>query len=150
MTAVIIRALCLADRDEWVRMRSALWPDQGDHPGEIEMLLADPEAWAFVAVAEDGAPAGFAEVQLRKCANGCETQPVPFLEGIWVNPQFRRQGVGAALIAHVEAVLSERGFRELGSDARLENALSQNAHQAWGFTETERVVCFHKLLTRST
>jgi aminoglycoside 6'-N-acetyltransferase I len=91
--------------------------------------------------------AGFAELAIRKYANGCETRPVPFVEGIWVKPQFRRQGVGARLIGHVEAFVMARGFREIGSDTLIDNRTSQAAHLAWGFFETERVVYFRKVLT---
>jgi len=71
-----------------------------------------------------------------------------FLEGIWVRPKFRRQGIGARLIRHIEAFLVSQGFRELGSDTQIDNLESQIAHRAWGFSETERVVYFRKDLTR--
>jgi len=69
---------------------------------------------------------------------------VPFLEGIWVEPELRRRGVGRALVDHVEAFVRARGFREIGSDALLGNRASHAAHAAWGFSETERVVYFRK------
>jgi aminoglycoside 6'-N-acetyltransferase I len=76
----------------------------------------------------------------------CNTKPVGFLEGIWVKPKFRRQGIGAQLIKKAEALLVECGFRELGSDTPINNRDSQEAHLAWGFSETERVVYFRKAL----
>ena len=128
-------------------MRAALWPEETPqgHAEWTATILAAGDYWAFIAEA-DGAPAGFAEVAVRKYANGCESAPVPFLEGIWVEPQFRRQGVGRRLIIHVEEFLTSRGFRELGSDTQLENLESQAAHVGWGFAETERVVYFRKPL----
>ena len=39
-----------------------------------------------------------------------------------------------------------RGFREIGSDALLDNRASHAAHAGWGFAETERVVYFRKVL----
>ncbi len=83
---------------------------------------------------------------IRAYANGCESQPVPFLEGIWVNAQFRRQGIGAGLIKHIEAFLLARGFWELGSDTPIDNDSSQAAHLGWEFSETERVIYFRKTL----
>jgi aminoglycoside 6'-N-acetyltransferase I len=44
--------------------------------------------------------------------------------------------------------LLEHGFREVGSDTPIANLPSQAAHRAWGFSETERVVYFRKLLHR--
>ena len=87
------------------------------------------------------------QLAIRDYANGCASRPVPFLEGIWVKAPFRRQGIGTRLISHIEAFLTARGFREIGSDTELENHASQSAHRGWGFSETERVVYFRKLLT---
>jgi aminoglycoside 6'-N-acetyltransferase I len=46
----------------------------------------------------------------------------------------------------MEEFLIARGFRELGSDALIENHGSHAAHRGWGFSETERVVYFRKPL----
>ncbi len=68
----------------------------------VRCRLASADYWAFVATL-DGDAVGFAEVAVRKYANGCESQPVPFLEGIWVDPRYRRSGISRRLIAHVGA-----------------------------------------------
>jgi aminoglycoside 6'-N-acetyltransferase I len=143
-----VREMGASDRLAWAEMRASLWPEDSvsAHAAEIDGLIRAEVAWGFIAETADGAPVGFSEVAIRKYANGCETRPVPFLEGIWVRAEFRRQGVGTRLIRHVEAFLSERGFRELGSDARIENSLSHASHLGWGFSETERVVYFRKPL----
>jgi aminoglycoside 6'-N-acetyltransferase I len=139
-----------ADRVAWAAMRAALWPEEDAKilAGETSKMLGQADAWAFIAETSDNQPIGFAEIAIRKYANGCETQPVPFLEGIWVAPEFRRQGVGAVLMRYVEDFLIARGYRELGSDALLDNNVSHQAHRGWGFSETERVVYFRKALVR--
>lgn len=143
-----VRKMTASDRRVWAEMRAALWPEDSvsAHAEDIEELIRAEDAWGFIAQTADSAPVGFAEVAIRKYANGCETRPVPFLEGIWVRAEFRRQGVGTRLIRHVEAFVVERGFREIGSDARLENSVSHASHLGWGFSETERVVYFRKPL----
>lgn len=147
---VAIREMDARDRAAWAEMRTALWPDETPqaHAEAISELLNSDENWGFVAETLDGEITGFAEVAIRKYANGCDTRPVAFLEGIWVKPEFRRRGIGAALIAHAEALLVPQGFRELGSDTQIDNRPSQDAHRAWGFSETERVVYFRKILKR--
>jgi len=144
-----VREMNGADRPAWLEMRGALWPHEPSaaHSDDIEKILANDQAWAFIAESLEGIPAGFAEVAIRKWANGCKTQPVPFLEGIFVRPQFRRQQIGARLVEYLEAFLAMRGFQEIGSDARIENHLSHVAHRAWGFSETVRVVYFRKSLS---
>jgi aminoglycoside 6'-N-acetyltransferase I len=147
---IAIREMGAGDRAAWAQMRCALWPGEHDHAGGIDEILASGDAWGFVAETEDGTPAGFAELAIRKYANGCDSRPVPFLEGIWVRSQFRRQGIGARLIAHVEAFAAARGFRELGSDSEIQNRASHAAHRGWGFSETERVVYFRKALSKTS
>jgi len=144
----LVREMEPRDCAAWAKMRAALWPDETAqlHAAEIDTLLAGDHAWSFVAETTEGEHAGFAEVALRPYANGCDTRPVPFLEGIWVEPRFRRQGLGAQMIAHIETLLAARGFREIGSDALIDNRVSHAAHRAWGFSETERVVYFRKAL----
>jgi aminoglycoside 6'-N-acetyltransferase I len=145
---LVIRMMGAGDTAAWGRMRAALWPDETPlgHAKAIDELLADEEAWAFIAELKGDGAAGFAEVALRKYVNGCDSRPVPFLEGVWVRPELRRQGIGARLILHAESFFAARGFRELGSDTLMDNTSSQAAHRAWGFSETERVVYFRKIL----
>lgn len=143
-----VREMTEADRAVWAEMRVALWPScpREWHTTDIGEKLCDPEAWGFIAETAACQPAGLAELSIRKYANGCESSPVPFLEGIWIEPQFRRQGAAGRLIAHIEAFLTARGFREIGSDALIDNSTSHAAHARWGFSETERVVYFRKVL----
>ncbi len=145
---VIIRQMGAADRTVWAGMRASLWPDETPQQHElgIDQLLEDGEAWGFIAETPAGAVAGFAELAIRKYANGCDSRPVAFLEGIWVSEEFRRRGIGAQLVSHIGGFLAARGFHELGSDTPLDNAVSQSAHLGWGFSETERVIYFRKLL----
>jgi aminoglycoside 6'-N-acetyltransferase I len=147
-----IRKMGASDCAAWIDMRASLWPDDSLslHAEAIEAMLAGDEAWGFMAETSEGVPAAFAEIAIRKYANGCCSQPVPFLEGIFVRLEFRRQGAGVRLIAHVEAFLAARGFSELGSDALIDNHASHAAHRGWGFAETERVVYFRKALNHGS
>jgi aminoglycoside 6'-N-acetyltransferase I len=147
VTTLAFRPLDENDRAHWAAMRHALWPDGSleEHGKDIGRVLAGGDYWGFVAMLE-GQAVGFAEIAIRKYANGCESMPVPFLEGIWVNPQHRRRGISRSLVAHVEEFVRARGFREIGSDALLDNRASHAAHAGWGFAETERVVYFRKVL----
>lgn len=130
------------DRDEWRRMRTALWPDQTE--GDMHEWLARPDATVVVAEREAGGLCGFAEVGTRMYADGCLTSPVAYLEGWWVDADQRGRGVGRALVRAAESWARSRGHRELGSDTLLDNVDSQRAHERLGFTEVERVVLFRK------
>ena len=146
--SITVRSMGAPDRTTWAQMRAALWPEESAaaHAKAIDDILGADNVWGFIAHTRDGEPAGFAEVAIRAYANGCDSAPVPFLEGIWVMAPLRRQGIGARLIAHIEAFVTARGFREIGSDAEINNGTSHAAHNGWGFSETERVVYFRKSL----
>jgi aminoglycoside 6'-N-acetyltransferase I len=144
-----IRSRQRSDHAEWLRMRHALWPEQDADAHEADMAawLARPDTVVLVAARPDGRGlAGFAEVGTRPYADGCETSPVAYLEGWYVDRGARRQGVGAALIRAAEGWARERGYRELASDALLENDVSHRAHEALGFVEVERAVRYRKSL----
>ena len=145
-----VRRAHATDRAEHARMRALLWPDEdlSELADDVDELLADDTQVAFVAerADADGRLCGFAEASIRRFANSNDESPCAFLEGWWVDEDVRRQGVGRALVAAVEAWARELGFTELGSDALIDNTLSHQAHRALGFEERERVVYFRKWL----
>ncbi|HEX8240526.1 MAG TPA: GNAT family N-acetyltransferase [Allosphingosinicella sp.] len=138
---MIVRPASAAGRPAWAAMRQRLWPDS-----EAEELERDPPS-AFVAE-RDGRLIGFAEASVRSVAEGAPSDPAAYLEGIWVEPEDRRRGVGRALLAAVEAWARDQGLAWLGSDALLDNGDSHRWHLAAGFGEVERLVVFGKPLGR--
>ncbi|STX81485.1 Predicted acetyltransferase [Legionella busanensis] len=132
------------DYFDWIEMRKRLWPEASFD--ELKDLLHLKKAKDFVCYfAEvDGKLAGFIEIALRPYANGCSSSPVAFVEGIWVDEAFQKQGVGRMLAAKAEEWTRSHGIKELGSDTRIESEQSIHAHKKWGFIETERVVYFRK------
>jgi aminoglycoside 6'-N-acetyltransferase I len=138
------------DQDGWLALRQALWPEcpEAEHLGEMQLFVEQPEKYVqFVAYGADGQPAGLLEAALRTdYVNGTDTSPVAFIEGMYVAPAFRRQGVARSLMRVVADWARTRGCTELASDALLENTASHAMHAALGFEETERVVFFRKLL----
>lgn len=130
-------------------MRDCLWPGSPeDHAKEIDAFLAAPSHECAVLVAErdDGGLAGFLEAGTRPYAEGCSSSPVGFIEGWWVDPDARRKGLGAQLVAAAEMWARSLGLTEMASDAELSNEDSHAAHQALGYAEVERRVCFRKEL----
>jgi aminoglycoside 6'-N-acetyltransferase I len=148
-----IRLATEQDTDTWLAMRAALWPD-----ASVDELKPDVAAFfagrmepallhrVFVAEAEDGALVGMLELSLRSYADGCDGSPVPYIEGWYVVPEARRQGIGGALVKAAEQWAIEHGHHEMASDALLANTISHRAHAALGFMEVERAVRFRKVL----
>ncbi|HEX2173822.1 MAG TPA: GNAT family N-acetyltransferase [Dehalococcoidia bacterium] len=148
MQGVSVRSPQPQDRDHYLRMRAALWPDadRQEMAGELEALFAGDDQVAFVAERADGRICGLVEASIRPWADGLTEHPCAFVEGWWVDEDMRRCGIGRALIAAVEDWARARGFTELGSDTEESNAVSRRAHEALGFEERERVVYFRKIL----
>lgn len=141
---------CLtAEQPGWLGLRDALWPQPHDvQLLEMAAIVAEPRRHAaFVAYGDTRAPIGFAEAALRTdYVNGAQASPVAFLEGLYVAPRARRQGIGRALVAEVFRWARAIGCSEVASDALLANEASHAVHRALGFAETERVVFYRKEL----
>jgi len=136
-----------ADR-AWLALRAALWPEAS----EAEHLSGMADAivrrhCVRLAVTPGGSALGFVEASKRvDYVNGTSTSPVAFLEGLYVVPDARRQGIARALIEAVATWASDEGCSELASDALIDNGAAHAVHRALGFQETERVVYFLRAL----
>lgn len=128
----------------------ALWSHSTceEHLAEMAEMLRQPRRFIqFLAHTEDDKPAGLLEMSVRSdYVNGTASSPVVFLEGLFVVPELRGNGIARELIRTAEAWAASHGYSELASDALLENTTGQTVHRALGFEETERVVYFRKAL----
>ncbi len=144
----LIRPVTPADAYEWLRMRQLLWPsDQPQvHLREMEDLKTQSEASVFVAQRPHSGLCGFLEAGTRPYADGCDTRPVGYIEGWFVDADSRRRGVGRALVAAAEAWARSIGLHEMASDTYLTNQDGLVAHLSLGYKETERLIHFAKTL----
>jgi len=147
-SVVTIREILESDRDTWVRLREALWPGSlSDHDAETRTYFEARADAPTVFVAETGGRVvGFLELDYRKYAPGCQSSPVPFIEGWYVEPALQRRGIGRALVDAAEAHARAAGHREIASDVELENTDGIGAHLALGYEHVERVVYFRRSL----
>ncbi len=153
---ILVRHAIPADSSGLIELRVALWPEdtEAGHAAEIARYFDEtaegpgtlPEA-VLVAVAQSDSTerlVGFAELSRRPYAEGCTTSRVGFLEGWYVVPEYRRRGVGRALVEAGEAWARALGCREFASDTQVDNTASAAAHRALGFEEVEVIRCFRK------
>jgi aminoglycoside 6'-N-acetyltransferase I len=147
---VRVRPVAPEDAAAWLRMRQTLWPEEngGGHAQAIEEFLAGrlKMPLAVLVAIDDDRPIGFVELFIRPYAEDCLTDRVAYLEGWYVEPEYRRQGVGRALVEASEQWGRAEGCTEFGSDALIENDVSAAAHAALGFVETAQIRCFKKNL----
>lgn len=124
---ITIRRVEPGDREAWLRTRRALWPDcpLEEHLSEMTDYAQEVGALAtFVAVREGGGLCGFVETSLRPFAEGCESRPVVYVEGWYVDPDVRRQGIGGELVCAAEDWARSNDRRETASDCVIDNDAS--------------------------
>ncbi len=129
-------------------MRHALWPEEPieDLTKDMVVWLLEEQCVCLVAERESSGLCGFLEVTIRPCNVNGEVGRFGYIEGWYVDPDVRQQGIGKHLVKTAEQWVMDQGCNQILSDARLENTLSQIAHQALGFAEVERLVHFQRRL----
>lgn len=150
----LIRPAAPSDLPALAQMCHFLWPraTADEHARELAPILAGnspgsmPEIF-FLAQHSDGRVAGFIQVDLRSHADGCNpARPVGYVEGWFVQPEFRRQGIAAQLLKEAERWARSQGCHEMASDTWIDNLDSQSVHSALGFEVVDRCVHYRKQL----
>lgn len=151
MRNIIVRKAFPIDSQGVATLAYLLWPE-GHTLQELEeefsQLLSDTNAAVYVVETCVGLVA-FAQGQLRfDYVEGTSSSPVGYLEGIFVHPAYRQQGLATRLVQELERWAVATGCHEFASDTSLDNRASQQFHQRLGFQEAGRLVCYTKQLPR--
>ena len=143
-----VRAFRHTDLQSWIDMRCLLWPDVGrdELTNDCQRFIEGKEQLLErVFIASDGdEPIGMIEMSQRNYAEGCLTSPVAYVEAWFVSANYRRKGVGKALVEAGEAWARSLGHTEIASDTDLSNQTSLRSHLRLGFEEAGRSICFKK------
>lgn len=144
---MIVKATC-SDALLVAKLAIQMWEDNTVEglTEDLEKIIASPESAVFLLYHEEKA-VGFAQCQLRHdYVEGTDSSPVGYLEGIFVEEEFRKKGYAKELLTSCESWAKEMGCTEFASDCELENTGSLAFHLSMGFTEANRVICFTKEL----
>ena len=91
--------------------------------------------------------AAFMHLKLRTdYVEGSSSSPVAYLEAIYVEPEYRKTGIGRELVELGEDWGRKKNCSEYASDAVIDNHQSIGFHKGVGFREAGRLVCFIKKL----
>ena len=140
-----------ADRkhlDEVTSLGLKLWPDHdwNELREEFEDLLQSRHDAIYIALVENKV-AGFLHMSLRTdYVEGSTTSPVGYVEGIFVEEEYRNRGIAKRLVQAGEQWAKTMGCEEIASDTELYNQASQAFHKKIGFTEAARIVAYIKRL----
>ena len=153
MPDICVRLAQPSDGDELASLRTALWPQSSkdEHSREVALILTGNAPvtmpLAILVAATSGGLAGFLEIDVRSHADGCNpSRPVGYVEGWFIAQEYRRQGLGARLMAAAEDWARSQGCVEMASDTWIDNEVSQRAHEALGFEVVDRCVHYRKAL----
>ena len=137
-----------AEFPRWGELRARVYgeldPD-ADHQ-EMAAIVSHP-AWHCWLIQDAGHTVGLLELSLRSIVDGCLGSPVPYIEGLYLEPDARNRGLGTRLLLSLARWCREQGHAELATDAELENVDAQRFYARLGFQEVDRVVIY-RLLTR--
>jgi aminoglycoside 6'-N-acetyltransferase I len=139
-----LREASATELDDWVALRQALWPDHvsTELRAEAEHILSATNAICFLAFDSDNGVVGFIEGALYQGANG----HYGHVEGWYVDPEFRRRGLGRRLVSQLEQWCLHRNIRTLTSDTDPRFPLSPKNHVGAGFRVLGEMTIFIKNL----
>lgn len=146
MSLPVIRQAERIDLPQAAQLACQLWPEHNVSEMLEEMTDAFGQQAVFLAFIQQQT-VGFAQVSLRRdYVEGTSTSPVGYLEGIFVLPQHRSQGIARQLLSACEDWAAAQGCREFASDCELTNKDSLKFHLNVGFREANRIICFVRKL----
>jgi aminoglycoside 6'-N-acetyltransferase I len=111
---------------------------------EFINLICNDNAVCFIKFVNNKA-IGFVQCQLRNdYVEGTSTSPVGYLEGIFIQKEYRHSGYARELLLKCEKWAKEKQCTEFASDCELDNDTSLEFHLSMGFKEANRIICFTK------
>lgn len=111
---------------------------------EFDEFAGNSDMVSFIKYVDEK-PVGFANVSIRyDYVEGCETSPVGYLEGIYVEDCYRNNNFARDLVKACEEWVKSKGIKEFASDCEFTNLDSLAFHLAIGFREANRIICFKK------
>lgn len=124
-----------------------MWEDNSLEGLEKDFVDYMNNGGAVFLAYHNGAAIGFSQCGFRHdYVEGTETSPVGYLEGVFIEAEYRRQGIARELVKACQMFAKEQGCMEFASDCELDNEESLQFHLKMGFEEANRIICFTKRL----
>lgn len=144
----MIKKAGIENSEEIAKMAVQMWTENTVQGlvDEFSDLISKDDAQIFLKYDHDK-PVGFAQCGLRyDYVEGTETSPVGYLEGIFIEEEYRHKGYAKELLSECEKWAKKKGCKEFASDCEIDNDSSFWFHMALGFEEANRIICFTKTL----
>ncbi|SFG47947.1 aminoglycoside 6'-N-acetyltransferase [Sporolactobacillus nakayamae] len=132
--------------DALVDLELELWPGhtRKELLEETQTLLQSADH-VFYMIKQERAFIAFIHMSLRNdYVEGAVESQAGYIEGIYVKPECRRNGVAHNLVEAAELWAKAKGCKQLGSDTELSNQAGFAFHVGAGFREANRTISFIK------
>ncbi len=143
-SAVTVRPAGLSDLDGMTKLLWQLFsietdftPDEEKQRRGLELLLAVPGAYIIVAVDADYV-VGMATLQTL--VSTAEGGRVGLVEDVVVDREYRGNGIGSALLNHLQAWARESGLSRLQLAADCGNGAALEFYRGRGWKQTQLVI----------
>ncbi len=106
------------------------------------------ENYRIFMAKDSGNNMGFSVISIRTdYVEGADRSPTGYLEAIYVEPEYRKEGIGKRLVELGEEWCKENGCSQIGSDTWISHEKARAFHRKLGFWEEDELVHFLKNLT---
>ncbi|QWV86303.1 GNAT family N-acetyltransferase [Streptococcus parasuis] len=123
----------------WASFAGQVW--RTNEQELIEKFRNNKFPYEFLYFSSSEEPIAWISLSLRHdYVEGCQNSPTAYLEGIFIIPDYRSQGIADKLLSFAISWAENRGISQLASDAEFDNQLSQSFHVKYGFREVGRTV----------
>jgi aminoglycoside 6'-N-acetyltransferase I len=141
-----IERLSLTNLLSLTEMSVELWPESNfeEELASWKKIITNSDNYCALAKSSTQY-AGFIHIAIRNdYVEGADSGKTAYLEGIFVNPEYRSKGIASLLFLHGEQWAKSNGLKQLASDTEIINEISQWFHKKIGFDEVNRIVCYLK------
>lgn len=127
-------------------MRKSLYTDVDDtfHEKEVSLITSSEVFNCYVAENSNEKAIGFIEVSLRNIVDGVLGGPVGYIEGLYLEPDFRSKGYGEALISQAIEWFKSKGCKQIATDTEIDNISAQMYFEKLGFNRKWTIVQYLK------
>lgn len=138
------------DEEDWLSLASKLLKDTSEEELRKDyQLMMTSEKYRNILVRNNKICIAFIDISIRsEYVEGATSSPTGYIEGIYVEDTYRKNGIARALMKKAETWFVEKGCNEVGSDTWDWNKDSQEFHKKLGFKEEDVLVHFIKTISK--
>ncbi|MEM8846763.1 MAG: GNAT family N-acetyltransferase [Bacteroidota bacterium] len=138
-----------SDFQSWLDISLILFKDYPPEETEFELKrMADSPKYKTFMAKSGNTSIGFVTVSIRTdYVEGSKTSPVGYVDAIYVDSDYRKQGLAKLLFKKGEHWTKLHGCSEIGSDTWDWNTAAQDFHQKLGFQKEDVLVHYIKKIS---